>query len=63
MAGQRTEGKARLPHRLPSLPEGELIGARLAHAHIGHPVRPGRALLNTGDGTVITVTVPSGPAP
>jgi DNA segregation ATPase FtsK/SpoIIIE, S-DNA-T family len=42
-----------------TLPEGELIGARLAHAHIGHPVKPGRALLNTGDGTLVTVTVPS----
>ncbi len=43
-----------------SLPEGDLIGTRLAHAHIGHPVRPGRALLNTGDGNLITVTVPAG---
>ncbi len=42
-----------------SLPEGDLIGARLTHAHIGHPARPGRALLNTGDGNLITVTVPA----
>jgi S-DNA-T family DNA segregation ATPase FtsK/SpoIIIE len=41
-----------------TLPEGELIGARLTHGHIGHPVRPGKALLNIGDGTLITVTVP-----
>ena len=43
-----------------TLPEGELIGTRLTHAHLGHSVRPGRALLNTGDGSLITVTVPSG---
>jgi len=43
-----------------TLPEGELIGTRLTHAHIGRPVRPGRALLNTGDGTLVTVTVPAG---
>ena len=43
-----------------TLPEGELIGARLTHAHTGHPVRPGRALLNTGDGTLITIAVPIG---
>ena len=42
-----------------TLPEGELIGARLTHAHLGHPVRPGRALLNTGDGTLTTIAVPS----
>jgi S-DNA-T family DNA segregation ATPase FtsK/SpoIIIE len=43
-----------------SLPEGELIGARLTHAHTGHPVRAGRALLNAGDGTLITIAVPAG---
>jgi S-DNA-T family DNA segregation ATPase FtsK/SpoIIIE len=43
-----------------TLPEGELIGARLTHAHTGHPVKPGRALLNTGDGTLITIAVPVG---
>ena len=43
-----------------TLPEGELIGARLTHAHLGHSVRPGRALLNPGDGTLVTVTVPAG---
>jgi S-DNA-T family DNA segregation ATPase FtsK/SpoIIIE len=41
-----------------TLPEGELIGVRLTHSHIGHPVKPGNALLNTGDGNLITVTVP-----
>ena len=43
-----------------TLPEGELIGARLTHAYIGHPVRPGKALLNTGDGILITIAVPTG---
>ena len=43
-----------------TLPEGDLIGARLSRAHLGHPVRPGRALLNPGDGTLTTVTVPAG---
>ena len=43
-----------------TLPEGDLIGARITHAHIGHPVKPGKALLNTGDGTLLTITVPTG---
>jgi DNA segregation ATPase FtsK/SpoIIIE, S-DNA-T family len=43
-----------------TLPEGELIGARLSHDGTGRPARPGRALLNTGDGTLITVAVPAG---
>jgi DNA segregation ATPase FtsK/SpoIIIE, S-DNA-T family len=43
-----------------TLPEGDLIGARLSHDRIGRPARPGRTLLNTGDGTVITVAVPVG---
>ncbi|MGA2826348.1 MAG: FtsK/SpoIIIE domain-containing protein [Streptosporangiaceae bacterium] len=42
-----------------SLPEGDLIGVRLPRSVTGEPVRPGRALLNTGDGTLVTVTVPS----
>jgi hypothetical protein len=64
MAGPTHVGQGAAASPPPSpFPRGELIGARLAHAHIGHPVRAGRALLNTGDGTVITVTVPSGPAP
>ena len=43
-----------------SMPEGDLIGVRLPRSVTGEPVRPGRALLNTGDGTLVTVTVPSG---
>jgi S-DNA-T family DNA segregation ATPase FtsK/SpoIIIE len=40
--------------------DGELIGARLTRGQIGQPARPGRCLLNTGDGHLITVTVPAG---
>ena len=43
-----------------TLPEGDLIGVRLPRDCIGRPARPGRALLNTGDGTLITVAVPFG---
>jgi S-DNA-T family DNA segregation ATPase FtsK/SpoIIIE len=43
-----------------TLPEGDLIGARLTHAHISGHVRAGRALLNTGDGHLTTVTIPAG---
>ena len=43
-----------------SLPEGDLIGVRLPRSVTGEPVRPGRALLNTGDGNLVTVTVLSG---
>jgi S-DNA-T family DNA segregation ATPase FtsK/SpoIIIE len=39
--------------------DGELIGARLTRSQIGQPARPGRCLLNTGDGHLLTVTVPS----
>ncbi|HEX3514047.1 MAG TPA: FtsK/SpoIIIE domain-containing protein, partial [Trebonia sp.] len=39
--------------------DGELIGARLTRGQIGQPTRLGRCLLNTGDGRLITVTVPS----
>jgi len=46
--------------RFRTLPEGDLVGARLSHARIGHPIRPGRALLNTGDATLATITVPAG---
>ena len=42
-----------------SLPEGDLIGVRLPRTHIGHPAKPGRALLNAGDGNLITVTIPA----
>jgi DNA segregation ATPase FtsK/SpoIIIE, S-DNA-T family len=41
-----------------ALPEGDLIGLRLPRDLIGQPPRPGRCLLNTGDGKLITVTVP-----
>jgi S-DNA-T family DNA segregation ATPase FtsK/SpoIIIE len=43
-----------------SLPEGDLVGVRLTHSLIGQQARPGRCLLNTGDGKLITVTVPAG---
>lgn len=43
-----------------SLPAGELIGARQTRAIIGQPTRPGRCLLNVGDGNLVTVTVPLG---
>ncbi|HEU5420769.1 MAG TPA: FtsK/SpoIIIE domain-containing protein [Streptosporangiaceae bacterium] len=40
--------------------DGDLVGARVARSVLGEPVRPGRALLSTGDGSLITVAVPSG---
>jgi S-DNA-T family DNA segregation ATPase FtsK/SpoIIIE len=43
-----------------ALPEGELVGVRLRHAQLGNPTRAGRALLNIGDGNLVTVTVPVG---
>ena len=43
-----------------TMPEGDLIGVRLPHSITGETRRPGRALLNVGDGTLITVTVPAG---
>jgi DNA segregation ATPase FtsK/SpoIIIE, S-DNA-T family len=42
-----------------TLPEGDLIGVRLTHGTIGQPTRPGRCLLNVGDGNLVTVTVPA----
>jgi DNA segregation ATPase FtsK/SpoIIIE, S-DNA-T family len=42
-----------------TLPEGELIGVRLTHSMTGQPTRPGRCLLNVGDGNLVTVTVPA----
>ncbi len=42
-----------------TLPEGDLIGARLTHAHLRHQARPGRALLSVGDGTLVTIAVPA----
>jgi len=43
-----------------ALPEGDLIGIRLPRDVIGQPPRPGRCLLHTGDGSLVTVTVPAG---
>jgi S-DNA-T family DNA segregation ATPase FtsK/SpoIIIE len=43
-----------------SLGEGDLIGARLTRSMVGQAARPGRCLLNVGDGRLITVTVPVG---
>jgi S-DNA-T family DNA segregation ATPase FtsK/SpoIIIE len=43
-----------------TLPEGDLIGVRLTHGLLGPQARPGRCLLNAGDGKLITVTVPAG---
>jgi S-DNA-T family DNA segregation ATPase FtsK/SpoIIIE len=42
-----------------TIPEGDLIGVRLTRGHTGNPIRPGRALLNSGDGILRTVTVPA----
>ena len=39
--------------------EGDLVGVRLSRGILGQPVRPGRCLLNVGDGTLVTVTVPA----
>ena len=43
-----------------TLPEGDLIGVRLTHGLLGQQARPGRCLLNVGDGKLVTVTVPVG---
>jgi S-DNA-T family DNA segregation ATPase FtsK/SpoIIIE len=43
-----------------TLPEGDLIGVRLTRGHLGESPRPGRCLLNVGDGNLLTVTVPAG---
>ena len=42
-----------------TIPEGDLIGVRLSRDILGQPPRPGRCLLHTGDGTLVTVTVPT----
>jgi len=42
-----------------AVPEGELIGVRLPRDVVSQPASPGRCLLNTGDGSLITVTVPA----
>ena len=44
-----------------TLPEGDLIGVRLGHSVLGGQPRPGRCLLNAGDGNLVTVTVPAPP--
>jgi DNA segregation ATPase FtsK/SpoIIIE, S-DNA-T family len=41
-----------------ALPEGDLIGIRLPRGALGQPPNPGRCLLHTGDGNLLTVTVP-----
>jgi S-DNA-T family DNA segregation ATPase FtsK/SpoIIIE len=41
-----------------SIGEGDLIGARLTRSMVGQAARPGRCLLNVGDGHLVTVTVP-----
>jgi len=43
-----------------SIGEGDLIGARLTRSMVGQAARPGRCLLNVGDGHLVTVTVPLG---
>jgi S-DNA-T family DNA segregation ATPase FtsK/SpoIIIE len=43
-----------------TIPEGDLIGVRLPRDILGQPPRPGRCLLNTGDGQLVTVSVPAG---
>jgi S-DNA-T family DNA segregation ATPase FtsK/SpoIIIE len=42
-----------------TLPEGDLVGVRLSHGLLGQAPRPGRCLLNVGNGTLTTVTVPA----
>ena len=39
---------------------GDLIGVRLPRDLLGQPPRPGRCLLNTGNGQLMTVSVPAG---
>jgi S-DNA-T family DNA segregation ATPase FtsK/SpoIIIE len=41
-----------------TLPDGDLIGVRLSRDVLGQPPRPGHCLLNTGDGRLISVSVP-----
>ena len=42
-----------------TIPDGDLIGVRLSRDVIGQPPRLGRCLLHTGDGKLITVSVPA----
>jgi S-DNA-T family DNA segregation ATPase FtsK/SpoIIIE len=41
-----------------TVPDGDLVGIRLSRSALGQPPHPGRCLLNTGDGDLLTVTVP-----
>jgi DNA segregation ATPase FtsK/SpoIIIE, S-DNA-T family len=41
-----------------TLPQGDLIGVQLSRSMLGQSAKPGRCLLNVGDGTLVTVTVP-----
>jgi DNA segregation ATPase FtsK/SpoIIIE, S-DNA-T family len=43
-----------------TIPEGDLIGIRLSRDILGQPPRPGRCLLHTGNGQLMTVSVPAG---
>ena len=40
--------------------DADLIGVRLPRTSFGEPVKPGRGLLQEGDGRVVTVQVPKG---
>ena len=41
------------------LSDGELIGlVRLPRSLVGEPVKPGRAHMNLGNGTLVTLAVP-----
>ncbi len=42
-----------------TIPEGDLIGVRLPRDILGQPPHPGRCLLHTGDGKLVTITVPA----
>jgi len=42
-----------------SVADGELIGVRLTRGQAAQRARPGRCLLNAGDGQLVTVTVPA----
>jgi S-DNA-T family DNA segregation ATPase FtsK/SpoIIIE len=42
-----------------TIPEGDLIGVRLSRDILGQPPHPGRCLLHTGDGKLVTVSVPA----
>jgi S-DNA-T family DNA segregation ATPase FtsK/SpoIIIE len=42
--------------------DGDLIGVRLPRSIVGQPIQPGRALVHLGDGTLLTVAVPTPPS-